>query len=247
MTSFLNQNFPKTAIPTTPTVGGATAWSWMRENPYDIFSPIKVSRNGDGMVIQSQVNARTASTGEGLLKQKPLVPIPYTSTPVSGGYYTAQDAKTPGRSTPIAQPTRVNTIMVSGLIPSRKGQSYGGLHNFPRFLENWSNIPLWFAGSFLQLNFSNYATAPFDLQVWEPGTTPALNNETIPYYGAPSRLWGYDVALQKSPAGPAAARFVTATKERNEFYQEPAANDPYIRNLCLALPNSLFPDTKCPS
>lgn len=240
-TSFLNQNRPKNDLP-------SSNWAWLRENPYDIFSPIKISRNGDGMTIQSQVNSRlTIPPGEIPLQAKPLVPLPYTtSAPINGAYYAVTDA----RALQAPQNTRVNTIMVSGLIPSRQYQSYGGLHNFPRFLENWDAGPkyfLWFAGSFLQLNFSNYATAPFDQQTWEPTDKATKNNEKIPYYGAPQRLWGYDVALQKSPAGPAAARFVTATKDRNEFYQEPAANDPYIRNLCLALPNTLFPDAKCPS
>ncbi|PSB24342.1 hormogonium polysaccharide biosynthesis protein HpsA [Stenomitos frigidus] len=238
VTSFLNQNRPSVDLPG----GGAGNWGWLRENPYDIFSPIKVSRNGDGLALQSQVNARAANTGEGLLKQKPLAPIPYSSAPVNGTYYNiANDTRT----RQVAENTRVNTIVISGLIPSKNGQSYGGLHNFPRFLEDWDR--LWFAGSFLQLSFSNYATSPFDQQVWEPGSTPTAGNERITYYSPPARLWGYDVALQKSPAGPAAARFVTATKDRNEFYQEPAANDPYIRNLCIALPDSLFPDAKCPS
>lgn len=245
-TSFLNQNRPSVDLP-----GGTGGnWGWLRENPADIFSPIKVSRNGDGLGIQTQVNARAAATGEGLLKQKPLMPIPYTSSPLNGGYFKIDD----GRPLQDAQATRVNTIMVSSLVPSRNGQSYGGLHNFPRFLESWKDggVPLWFAGSFLQLSFSNYATAPFDSFPQEP-PTPTDPKQTIPggeqiaYYKPPARLWGYDVALQKSPAGPAAARFVTATKERNEFYQEPAVNDPYIRNLCLALPDALFPNSKCPS
>ena len=206
VTSFLNQNRPNADLP-----GGAAGnWGWLRENPYDIFSPIKVARNGDGLALQVQVNSRQAATGEGLLKQKPLMPLPYTSAPLNGTYYNiANDSRT----TPTAENTRVNTIVVSGLIPSRSGQSYGGLHNFPRFLENWDR--LWFAGSFLQLNFSNYATGPFDQQVWEPGKTPTAGNERITYYSPPARLWGYDVALQKSPAGPAASRFVTATKDRN--------------------------------
>ncbi|XGV94976.1 MAG: hormogonium polysaccharide biosynthesis protein HpsA [Leptolyngbya sp. BL-A-14] len=246
ITSFINQNRPSVDLP-----GGTTGnWGWLRENPYDIFTPIKVSRNGEGLALQVQTTARTPNTlllpsvtpGSSPLSGKPLMPIPYNSSPLNGAYYNIASTD---RTKQSAENTRVNTIVVSGLIPSRSGQSYGGLHNFPRFLENWDR--LWFAGSFLQLNFSNYATGPFDQQVWEPNTTPVAGNEKISYYSPPARLWGYDVALQKSPAGPAAARFVTATKDRNEFYQEPAANDPYIRNLCLALPNTLFPDAKCPS
>jgi hypothetical protein len=134
--------------------------------------------------------------------------------------------------------TTVDSIIVSGIVPSRAGQSYGGLHNFPRFLESWENRNLWFAGSFLQLNFSNSATAPFDQDVWEPPLTASPNSEAIRYYAPPNRVWGYDPALQLAPAGPAASRFITAGKNRNEFYSELPANDPYIKKLCNAAKTS---------
>jgi hypothetical protein len=90
----------------------------------------------------------------------------------------------------------------------------------------------------LQLNFSNSATAPFDQDTWEPplaaSPTGGGAGEAIRYYAPPNRIWGYDPALQLAPAGPAASRFITAGKNRNEFYSELPANDPYIRRLCLA-------------
>jgi len=124
-------------------------------------------------------------------------------------------------------------------VPSRSGQSYGGLHNFPRFLENWSGRRLFLSGAFLQLNFSTYATAPFDQQNWQPGeaapTTGPGPNEWIGYYSPPNRIWGYDVGLQYAPAGPVARRFKASLPARSEFYSEPAANDPYIKNLCRSI------------
>ncbi|UBF24499.1 hormogonium polysaccharide biosynthesis protein HpsA [Kovacikia minuta CCNUW1] len=227
-TTFLNQNRPNTALPSAATTG----WTWMRENPADAFSSVKLSRNGQGMVfpaINPNLHANPTTPYPSLqnVPSLPRVAGTYNAAPINGSYFTIED----GRSTQGAQDTRVNTIIVSGLVPSRVNQSYGGMHNFPRFLEGWGN--LWFSGSFLQLSFSNYATAPFDLDAVEPGDAPEAA-ERISYYGAPQRLWGYDVALQLSPAGPAAARFVTANKDRNEFYNEPAANDPYISNLCRA-------------
>jgi hypothetical protein len=229
-TTFLNQNRPSTALPT-----GATGWTWLRENPADTFSPVKVSRNGQGLVLSSLPTAANSTNppnfptiSPAVEPSKPRVAGTYNAAPINGTYYAASD----GRPIQTARDTRVNTIIVSGLVPSRLNQSYGGMHNFPRFLEDWNN--LWFSGSFLQLNFSNYASAPFDLDAVEPGANPQ-GGEVIPYYAPPNRLWGYDVALQLAPAGPAAARFVTANKDRNEFYNEPAANDPYIRNLCQAV------------
>jgi hypothetical protein len=141
--------------------------------------------------------------------------------------------------------TNINSIVVSGIVPSQPGNSYGGLHNFPRFVENWTNTTLDYVGSFLQLNFSNYATAPFQMMAWEYDdsgavTPPFDGNENLEYYGAPNRQWGYDVALQLAPAGPAASRFVIVKTPRNEFYSEPQINDPYIQNLCQVAKTNNF-------
>lgn len=129
--------------------------------------------------------------------------------------------------------TRINAIIVSGTVPFRANQGDGGLHNFPRFLENWEGKSLIFAGSFLQLNFSNYATGPFELDAWEPAAAPKTD-EYLNYYWPPTRAWGYDPALQLAPAGPAAARFVTANKSRSEYYNEVSISDPYMKKLCEA-------------
>jgi hypothetical protein len=154
--------------------------------------------------------------------------------PIGGGNDNRQSYPT------IGAPTNVNSIVVSGIVPSRPGQSYGGLQNFPRFIENWDDAILDYSGSFLQLSFSNYATAPWEMEAWEyksDGTLdPALeiDREQIQFYSPPTRSWGYDVALQLAAAGPAASRFVINTPSRNEFYSEPQINDPYIKTLCRA-------------
>ena len=149
--------------------------------------------------------------------------------------------------------TGVNVIMVSGIVPAQQFQGYGALSNFPRFLENWGdgNSKLRFAGSFLQLNFSNYATGPFDDDSWEPGETPIAGTEVLPYR-PPARLWGYDVGLQLAQASPAASRFTSLSNEKNEFYTEPSGGDAYMKNLCKALkdqpPTGFDPATlNCPT
>jgi len=218
MTSFLNQTRPKT---------GAfdSNWLWARENAADFFAPVKISRNGEPLMVPVTTNNR----------QKPMAPIPY---PLE--YLERNDNK----NLMSAENARVNAVIISGIVPSQRKQAYGGMHNFPRFLEDWSG-QLWFSGSFLQLNFSNYGTAPFDQDAWEPGES-TQNREDIRYYDPPDRLWGYDVALQLAPAGPAASRFIKPGRTRNEYYAEVAVNDPYIRNLCLALDDSVLPDARCP-
>lgn len=144
----------------------------------------------------------------------------------SGSYYSFAATK------PMidASATRVNAIIVSGLVPSRANQFNGGLHNFPRFVEDWTGIPLYISGALLQLNFSTHATAPFDHDAWEPGATPTTTS-VRPYYVPPNRLWGYDVALQIAPAGPVSRRFVTPNNTRSEFYQELSKDDNYIQTL----------------
>ncbi len=148
---------------------------------------------------------------------------------------------------PALRDTRVNAIIISGLVPSRANQSYGGLHNFPRFNENWTDSPLFISGSLLQLSFSQQATGPYDQDAWEVGSNPVVD-EFIRYYVPPLRRWGYDVGLQLAPAGPIAQRFVTVRSIRSEFYSEPPANDPYIRQLCGAIQGALPPANRrsCP-
>nr|BAP91651.1 hypothetical protein [Phormidium sp. KS] len=132
-----------------------------------------------------------------------------------------------------ASETRVNAIIVSGIVPTREGQQNGGFHNFPRYIENWSNTNSFISGSFVQLNFSTYATAPYNQVAWEPGSSPSGNN--IQYYQPPNRSWGYDVGLQYAPAGPLSQRFVTSGIPRSEFYRDLKVDDPYICRLRRAL------------
>ena len=161
-------------------------------------------------------------------------------------YRAISDNRRRDRGIARATETRVNAIIVSGLVPTRAKQGYGGLHNFPRFIENWSGTPLNIAGSFLQLNFSSYGTGPQDQDAWEPNQS-ASNSTRLAYYSPPLRRWGYDVGLQYAPAGPVAERFVSGESIRSEFYNEPPANDTYVFNLCQAVVVASGSSKVCPS
>ncbi|PSR18476.1 hypothetical protein C8255_07180 [filamentous cyanobacterium CCP3] len=133
----------------------------------------------------------------------------------------------------------VNAVVISGIVPSRPRQSYGGLHNFPRLNEGWSegntNRNLQIAGAFFQLNFSTAATGPFEHDAWEPDTAPPNNNnEQLGYYRPPARRWGYDPGLLYYPPAAAARRFVSVDSPRSEYFRELASDDPYIVNLRCA-------------
>lgn len=151
--------------------------------------------------------------------------------------------------------TTVNAIMVSAIVPSRARQSFGGLHNFPRFIQTWGSRNLIIAGSFIQLNYSTQATAPFDQDSWARlnNTTPGTQNaEPIAYYGPPRRRWGYDVGVQFAPISPVAARFDIPTNDRDEFVRDLPADDPYARVVRCALQNNpaanvaIDPSLTCP-
>ena len=269
-TSFRNSDQPFSNLPTATSGTGRFDWVRENSNPTsyseklritseydnstapagDYMTPIKISRSG--LPILREPLKKTPITGCPADNPSKLLCNP---TPGIRLYGDTVDQQTKnlvfrpigdgdnGRKDYLmeAAPANINSIVVSGIVPSQVGQSYGGLHNFPRFTEDWKgSTTLDYSGSFLQLSFSNYATAPWEMEAWEydnAGTRlPELKtgSEAIQFYGPPLRSWGYDVALQLAAAGPAASRFVINTPSRNEFYSEPQINDPYIKTLCRA-------------
>jgi len=148
-----------------------------------------------------------------------------------------------------ASETYINATFVSGIVPTRPRQAYGGLHNYPRFLQEWGDNALYIQGSFIQLDFSTASTGPQDQDALEPGDTP-VDDEVIDFYDAPQRNFGFDVALLYVPPAPAAERFVTIGSPRSEYYREVAADDPYVELLRCAKDvdgNDVLPAALCPS
>ncbi|MBD2308767.1 hypothetical protein H6G17_25180 [Chroococcidiopsis sp. FACHB-1243] len=212
-TSYQNQNRPKS--PTNSNIK-----YWVREELYQTSnSPIKVNQSGYPLYCKvTTVPCPTSNQQE--YGKESGTPLAYR------GFSESRDDDL----TPAASPTRINAIFIQGILPSQANQSYGGLHNFPRFLESWSGKNLYISGAFLQLNFSTANTGPYDPDAWEPSAT-ASTSEYNYSYKPPNRLWGYDVGLQYAPAGAAARRFVTLNNTRSEFYRELPVDDPYIKNL----------------
>jgi hypothetical protein len=236
-TSYQNQNRVKAEPPTN-----GEGWEWKREGGASIAVDNGGTNNSKPSWSDFTTPIQIGRTGEPLLIARPInnnatLPINYGEGGLNLAYTTPQEGRGDGKRliSDTDNATRINAIVVSGLTPSRPKQSYGGLHNFPRFLENWGGKEFIFSGSFLQLNFSNYATGPFEQEGWATGEQEdAKNPEPIQHYAPPNRLWGYDVGLQFAPAGPAAARFVAPSSTRSEFYTEPPVSDPYINKLCEA-------------
>lgn len=82
-------------------------------------------------------------------------------------------------SGPAASATSVNAAFISGIddtIPGSGPGYNGGLQNYPRFHENWSNITFTYRGSFVSMNNSMH--------------TSGGQNQTR--YSAPNRDWNFD-------------------------------------------------------
>ncbi|GGR26668.1 pilus assembly PilX N-terminal domain-containing protein [Deinococcus ruber] len=80
----------------------------------------------------------------------------------------------------IATPTTVNAAFLSGIDTTTSANGYnGGLQNYPRFHENWSNIQFTYRGSFVSLGNSTHTQGP----------------QKNARYSAPNRQWDYDTAF----------------------------------------------------
>jgi hypothetical protein len=72
----------------------------------------------------------------------------------------------------------VNAAFLTGNVPSNGTYYSGGVENFPRFLEDWSNQTFTYNGSMVAMFSSQIATAPW------PGTGSV--------YNPPTRNWAFD-------------------------------------------------------
>lgn len=88
-----------------------------------------------------------------------------------------------GQAARVATQTEINSAFVSGITVTSNGQYNGGLENYPRLHENWSNVWLNIKGAFAQLWLSQIATGN-----WIYGTSGSIF-----YYNAPRRNWHYDL------------------------------------------------------
>ncbi|NEQ51997.1 MAG: hypothetical protein F6K11_17970, partial [Leptolyngbya sp. SIO3F4] len=200
---------------------------WKREDAANTVDlPIKFDRNG--VLLDSGGSAFPGGSGNDTSYIYPNYP--------TNGYRAQRRSEQvkpdlPDVTPATNPPTRVNALLIAGIVPSRAGQPYGGLHNFPRLLEYWKDKPLYISGGFFQLNFSTQATAPYDQDAWSPGDASDPASLVIGYYNPADRLWGYDVALQYVSSAPIAERFITLGRPRNEYYRQVDLDDPYVKPL----------------
>ncbi len=99
---------------------------------------------------------------------------------------------TAGIGSRLATSTTINTAIVAGNVPTGSSSSYsGGIENFTRFHEDWSNDYLTIYGALALLFDSAQAKAPWSAASYSP----------------PNRRWYYDTLLQdNNPPGFRVAR-----------------------------------------
>ncbi|MCW5313720.1 hypothetical protein GTQ43_07840 [Nostoc sp. KVJ3] len=145
-----------------------------------------------------------------------------------------------------ATPTTFNLVAAGGDTPARPTEDNGGLHNFARLLEDWNptgDLSAAYAatinGSFIQRTRSAYATAPFVTYLSSgsslSGYPIANSSGQVPYYLAPNRQWGYDVALlSQSPDAFSQKLAITPNNKPNEYFREVGRDDTWVQTLLCA-------------
>ena len=155
-----------------------------------------------------------------------------------------------------ATETTFNLIAAAGDTPARPTEDNGGLHNFVRFMENWNPtgttadaIKARISGSFIQIKRSAYATAPFNTSISTQTNSGNFqypiqgNNSRTPFYLAPTRQWGYDVALLSQSPDLFAQKLVTIPDDLpNEYFREVGRDDTWVKTLlCAKKPDATDP------
>jgi hypothetical protein len=145
----------------------------------------------------------------------------------------------------IATETTFNVISAAGDTPAaspvtgRAAEDNGGLHNFVRFIENWNAssaaTPAKISGAFYQIKRSTYATAPFSASLSTGFYKIQGNGNRTPFYLAPTRQWGYDVALLSQSPDLFAQKLITIPDDLpDEFFREVGRDDPWVKTLLCA-------------
>lgn len=138
--------------------------------------------------------------------------------------------------TPAASPT--SSPPPTG-VTARAAEDNGGLHNFVRFIENWNATSTATAarisGAFYQIKRSAYATAPFSASLSSGAYKIVGNSSRTPFYLAPLRQWGYDVALLSQSPDLFAQKLITIPDDLpDEFFREVGRDDPWVKTLLCA-------------
>ena len=138
----------------------------------------------DPLYVLGNYNANGSSLNNGtnVANTLPAALIGDSITALSGSWSDANSSSTSLSSrNPTAAGTTINAATFEGIVQSNGGNYSGGVENFIRLLENWSNgsgVTLTYNGSIVVMFPSRFAT-----NQWSYGN----------YYTAPIRKWAFDL------------------------------------------------------
>jgi len=87
-----------------------------------------------------------------------------------------------------ATDTTINAAFLTGIVASSLTSDSGGVENFPRYLEDWTNRTNTYNGSMVAMYYSQIATG-----LWVGIGGPPYGNDS---YNPPNRNWGLDQNFQ---------------------------------------------------
>ncbi|MBX3735428.1 MAG: hypothetical protein KF715_01960 [Candidatus Didemnitutus sp.] len=123
-------------------------------------------------------NPSSSNSMDGTNQSVALPPTPFQGTSTSGASTTTRDYKFE------ASETEVSACLLTGIVETTTHQHSGGVHNYPRLLEQWSSggtqIGLYIRGSMVAMFASEVATEPWSIRI---------------YTGA-GRFWGLHESLR---------------------------------------------------
>jgi hypothetical protein len=133
----------------------------------------------DPLYVEGNYNVDSTQVGKSdTSKSKPAALVADSINVLSGNWKDANSAS--GLGSRVADNTTVNAAFLAGIVPSGNGYYSGGVENFPRFLEDWSNKTFTYNGSMVVM---------FPSLVGK-GTWKGTGGN---YYNPPTRAWNFDV------------------------------------------------------
>ncbi len=174
---------------------------------------------------------------------------------------------------PQATSTYYNAAFVAGNSPDRPQEYAAGLNNYVRVLESWCGFDrncstnpeftMGIKGSFIQLQRSTFATAPFisylpgpippfpeistvSINMFGEDNTSGLNewdrynsdSSTNNYFAAALRNWGFDIGLLSQAPDMFSQRFTVPVTKKQNYYRQVARDDDWVEVLlCAAEPS----------
>jgi hypothetical protein len=115
--------------------------------------------------------------------------------------------------------TEISACLLTGIVKTDTHQHSGGVHNYPRLLEQWAGTGLYIRGSMVAMFTSEIATEPWSIRI----------------YSGAGRYWGLHQSLRNAdhdvPLEP-----ILLNAQRLSFRELTAAEFTTKKTAILALP-----------